>query len=112
MSAAGLRDLDASALTRWAVLGRDALGAAREEIDELNVYPVPDGDTGTNLHLTVAAAVEALEALEAEPDAGLGARCAALAQGALLGARGNSGVILSQLLRGFADSLSFDRVGA
>ena len=109
MSAAPLRELDAAALTRWAVLGRDALAAAREEIDALNVYPVPDGDTGTNLHLTVAAAVEALEAA---PDAGLVGRCAALAQGALLGARGNSGVILSQLLRGFADSLSFDRVEA
>ncbi len=79
--------------------GLVALGEARAEIDALNVYPVPDGDTGTNLYLTVESAVEALGA---ESDDARRARRAArvVARGALLGARGNSGVILSQLLRG------------
>jgi DAK2 domain fusion protein YloV len=94
--------VDGATLRRWAVRGRDALEAARAEIDDLNVYPVPDGDTGTNLHLTVEAAVLALDevAADAAPGQGLGA----LARGALLGARGNSGVILSQVLRGMADA--------
>ena len=103
-----LARLDAEAVHRWAVVGRDALGDAREEIDELNVYPVPDGDTGTNLHLTVVAAVEALE--QSPADGGAGGRSLVgtletLTHGALLGARGNSGVILSQLLRGFANGI-------
>ncbi|MGH8971209.1 MAG: DAK2 domain-containing protein [Actinomycetes bacterium] len=98
-----LRELDVDAVRAWATAGRDALEAAREEIDELNVYPVPDGDTGTNLHLTVASAVEAGAAVD--DDAGLTDLLSALAHGALLGARGNSGVILSQVLRGLADSL-------
>ena len=55
-----LSRLDGESVARWASAARDALAAARDEIDELNVYPVPDGDTGTNLHLTLAAAVEAL----------------------------------------------------
>ncbi|MCY7373221.1 MAG: DAK2 domain-containing protein [Spirochaetaceae bacterium] len=104
---ASLTRLDADAVLRWAMVGRDALADAREEIDELNVYPVPDGDTGTNLHLTVAAAVEALEQAleEGSGPPTLGDTLAALTQGSLLGARGNSGVILSQLLRGFAEGV-------
>jgi DAK2 domain fusion protein YloV len=98
-----LAELDAEALVRWVTTGRDALEAARAEIDELNVYPVPDGDTGTNLHSTVAAAVDALAAAEDVPATPAGA-LSSLAQGALLGARGNSGVILSQLIRGLADA--------
>src|SRR4051794_34767101 len=74
------------------------LGEAREEIDALNVYPVPDGDTGTNMYLTFESARSAmLDALE--PGSGdLRAALAAFARGALLGARGNSGVIMSQLV--------------
>ncbi|MBB5627847.1 hypothetical protein BJ981_003546 [Sphaerisporangium krabiense] len=69
----------------------------------MNVFPVPDGDTGTNLHLTMLSAAEALDGLPAEAD---GARTwRALARGALLGARGNSGVIVSQALRGMAEVL-------
>lgn len=94
--------VDAALLRGWAQAGRDALERAREEIDELNVYPVPDGDTGTNLHLTVEAAALALA--EVPGDAGAAETLSALAKGALLGARGNSGVILSQLLRGLADA--------
>ncbi|HEX7189927.1 MAG TPA: DAK2 domain-containing protein [Actinomycetes bacterium] len=103
---APLRALDAEAVERWARTGRDALGEAREEIDELNVYPVPDGDTGTNLHLTVAAAVDALSDADLSAGATPGEVLAALAHGALLGARGNSGVILSQMVRGLADAVA------
>jgi DAK2 domain fusion protein YloV len=79
-----------------------AIEAARARVDDLNVYPVPDGDTGTNLALTVRAVVEALE----QPGPGDRASVAAeAARAALLGARGNSGVILSQILRGLAEVL-------
>jgi uncharacterized protein len=94
--------VDPTVLRGWAATGRDALEAAREEIDELNVYPVPDGDTGTNLHLTVEAAAQTL--VDLPRDAGSAETLATLARGALLGARGNSGVILSQVLRGLADA--------
>jgi len=98
--------VDSTVLRGWAATGRDALEAAREEIDELNVYPVPDGDTGTNLHLTVEAA--ALTLSDLPEDAAPAETLATLARGALLGARGNSGVILSQVLRGLADSATKD----
>ncbi len=84
-------------LARFVDLATDALEAAREEIDALNVYPVPDGDTGTNLHLTVSSARDALSAAR-EAGAGREEALAALARGALLGARGSSGVVLSQVL--------------
>jgi DAK2 domain fusion protein YloV len=94
--------VDGAVLHRWAAVALHALEAARAEIDELNVYPVPDGDTGTNLHLTLEAAVLALGQL---PDgAAPGETLGALSRGALLGARGNSGVILSQVLRGMAET--------
>ena len=96
MPAPSLEVLDGAAVRRWVLAGREALAAARDEIDDLNVYPVPDGDTGTNLLLTVEAAADAVE--QAGP--GLAEVTAAMARGALMGARGNSGVILSQLLRG------------
>ncbi|MDH6578924.1 DAK2 domain-containing protein [Kitasatospora sp. MAP5-34] len=102
-----LDTLDAPAVRTWCRLALTALGQAREEIDALNVYPVPDGDTGTNLYLTVesaAVAVEGCFADDAEPD--LGSTVAAMARGALIGARGNSGVILAQLLRGLAEVLA------
>ncbi|WP_062205857.1 DAK2 domain-containing protein [Streptomyces sp. NBRC 109706] len=97
--------LDAGAVCRWSRLALDALGAAREEIDAINVYPVADGDTGTNLYLTVESAAQAVAAAEAgEPSLAEAAR--ALAHGALIGARGNSGTILAQLLRGMAEVLA------
>ena len=93
-----LDQLDASDLRHVVIGFRDALRLHQEGINRLNVYPVPDGDTGTNMFLTMSAAREGLrEALSADPD-DLGAAMAALSRGALLGARGNSGVILSQLL--------------
>ena len=96
--------LDAAALRKWMLVSKDRLGARRAEIDALNVFPVPDGDTGTNMYLTVeAAAIAACEI--ADPEDVPGPMADAIARGALLGARGNSGVILSQLLRGLADVL-------
>ena len=77
----------------------DALAGAREEIDALNVYPVPDGDTGTNMYLTMAAARDAVRDRAATGDADRAALFEAFTRGALLGARGNSGVILSEMLR-------------
>ncbi|HXH96032.1 MAG TPA: DAK2 domain-containing protein, partial [Gaiellaceae bacterium] len=79
------------------------LEASRHRIDDLNVYPVPDGDTGTNLTLTVRAVAEAVEASQASDRHSLARD---VARGALMGARGNSGVILSQILRGAADVLA------
>ncbi len=89
-------------LRRWCELALHGLGDAREEIDALNVYPVPDGDTGTNLYLTFEAARDAM--LEADPRS-LNSALATFTRGALLGARGNSGVIMSQLLRAGAEQL-------
>ena len=75
----------------------DALAAHREPINRLNVYPVPDGDTGTNMSLTLGSVFEELEGVDDD----LPAVCNAVSHGSLMGARGNSGVILSQVLRGF-----------
>src|SRR5438067_13587711 len=85
-----------------------ALEASRRRIDDLNVYPVPDGDTGTNMTLTARAVVDALETSSAR-DRGELAR--EVTRAALMGARGNSGVILSQIVRGFAEALgAADRI--
>ncbi len=78
------------------------LEAHRRRIDDLNVYPVPDGDTGTNLVLTLRSIVEALDASNAQ---GSEAVAKELSRAALMGARGNSGVIFSQIVRGFTDVL-------
>ena len=97
-----LQVLDADALRRWVAVGLIALRAARHEIDGLNVYPVPDGDTGINLLLTLQAVDDAVRAV----DGSMAATSRAIARGGLMGARGNSGVILSQLLRGLCEGLS------
>ncbi len=76
------------------------LEANQQEINDLNVFPVPDGDTGSNMYLTLRSAVE--EAGDAPAPSAVGSVLAAAAHGSLMGARGNSGVILSQILRGFA----------
>ena len=99
-----LQVLDAGAVRAWCAAGREALAAARAEIDDLNVYPVPDGDTGTNLLLTM----EAVDAAVQAAPAALVPTVRAMAHAALMGARGNSGVILSQLLRGLAEALEQD----
>ena len=86
---------------RWAAAGVHILREHRAELNALNVYPVPDGDTGTNLYLTFAAAAEAELQRTGESHDVVDA-LGAMARGALLGARGNSGVILAQSLAGFA----------
>ncbi len=78
------------------------LGVYIDEVNALNVYPVPDGDTGTNMHLTMQSVRRQLEGEKPKTMAGF---AHALAYGSLLGARGNSGVILSQVLKGFADAV-------
>jgi len=83
---------------------RDALAAHREALNRLNVYPVPDGDTGTNMALTLESVVAELPPASSHPD--LSAICKAVAHGSLMGARGNSGVILSQVMRGLTDGLA------
>jgi hypothetical protein len=95
-----LQALDAAAVRQWAADCVDALAEHRAEIDGLNVFPVADSDTGTNLLITMRAALDAL--LREAPTAP-GAAARSLARGALIGARGNSGIILSQLLRGLAE---------
>ncbi|MCU7723653.1 DAK2 domain-containing protein [Actinoplanes sp. KI2] len=101
-----LETLDAAAVHRWCGGGLAALRAHQHEIDELNVYPVPDGDTGTNLVLTLTSAQQALDEAPAAEAPPVGSALRRMARGALLGARGNSGVIVSQILRGMADALA------
>src|SRR5690606_5562406 len=97
-----LDQLDAAALRAVVAGYRDALAAHREAINRLNVYPVPDGDTGTNMALTLRSVVEALDGSGAA-DGDMAATCKAISHGSLMGARGNSGVILSQILRGLTE---------
>ena len=92
-------------LLAWARRALSELERKRAEINELNVFPVPDGDTGSNMAHTMAAAVDA--AAELPDSAGLTEVAEALAVGAVRGARGNSGVVLSQILRGFAQAASY-----
>ncbi|MCV7194629.1 DAK2 domain-containing protein [Mycolicibacterium brumae] len=99
------RQLDGSALRQWAHACVGALITHTDEINRLNVFPVPDGDTGTNMLFTMRAA--AAEADRCADGADVVAVAGALAAGALGGARGNSGVILSQILRGLADVTAF-----
>src|SRR3954463_10103118 len=91
----GSGTIELAVVLRFVDIAVDALSSAREEIDALNVYPVPDGDTGTNMDLTVAPARDALPGSTKEHAARL-TGLAARRKAPLLGARGNSGVILSQ----------------
>jgi uncharacterized protein len=94
------RRLDATTLRYWAHTAVSGLIAHTDEINQLNVFPVADADTGTNMLFTMRAACARADS---RPDGDVVAVAAALAEGALQGARGNSGVILSQILRGLAD---------
>ena len=89
-----------------------ALAAHRDTINHLNVYPVPDGDTGTNMHLTLESVTRELDEVRDGHD--LAAVCKAIAHGSLMGARGNSGVILCQMLRGLSHAFAAapDGIGA
>jgi len=93
-----LERLEAGHLRTTVTVYRDLLRSHQEAVNRLNVYPVPDGDTGTNMALTLESVVTALDGAE-----DMAATCKAISHGSLMGARGNSGVILSQVLRGIAD---------
>ena len=97
-----LHQLDTELIRRAFLAGAAELESKKEWINELNVFPVPDGDTGTNMTLTIMTAAKDVAALD-EPD--LHTLCKAISSGSLRGARGNSGVILSQLLRGLTRGL-------
>lgn len=91
-------------LFKWLIAAGHAwLENNMAHVNQLNVFPVPDGDTGTNMHLTMKKAYEEVSRLD--DDTHVGRVAAAVARGALMGARGNSGVILSQLLAGFAEGI-------
>ena len=90
--------IDAKLLAKMFLAGAKNLEAKKEWINELNVFPVPDGDTGTNMTLTIMSAAKEVAVME-DPD--MATLCKAISSGSLRGARGNSGVILSQLFRGF-----------
>lgn len=95
---ADMEVLGAEALRKTIITFRDAVKAHQEGINRLNVYPVPDGDTGTNMGRTLDAVVTELDGAAND----MAATCAAISHGSLMGARGNSGVILSQVLRGLS----------
>ena len=96
-----LESLGAEALRETLITFRTTLRAHMEGINRLNVYPVPDGDTGTNMARTLDAVVKELEGAAVD----MGGTCDAIAHGSLMGARGNSGVILSQVMRGMVSKL-------
>ena len=92
------KTIDANMLAKMFLAGAQNIEAKKEFINELNVFPVPDGDTGTNMTLTILSAAKEVTALA---DVDMKNLAKAISSGSLRGARGNSGVILSQLFRGF-----------
>ena len=94
-----LEHIDARMLSRMFLAGAKNLESKKEWINELNVFPVPDGDTGTNMTMTIMSAAREVSQLGDAVD--MQGLCKAISGGSLRGARGNSGVILSQLFRGF-----------
>lgn len=93
--------IDAKMMAKMFLAGAKNLEIKKEWINELNVFPVPDGDTGTNMTLTIMSAAKEVSALHDMGDLDMTSLCKAISSGSLRGARGNSGVILSQLFRGF-----------
>lgn len=98
-----LKTIDAKMLSRMFLAGAKNLDSKKEWINELNVFPVPDGDTGTNMTMTIMSAAKEVAGVDMED---MSAVCKAISSGSLRGARGNSGVILSQLFRGFTKSVA------
>ncbi len=105
-----LTSLNQGAFLRWAFTAASYLAERQEELDALNVFPVPDGDTGTNLLRTLSAALEMLLADSNGDERSLQSRLDELSRDALLSARGNSGVILSQLIVGLAEGVGLTRI--
>ncbi|MCM1185359.1 MAG: DAK2 domain-containing protein [Lachnoclostridium sp.] len=104
----GLQQIDAKMFAKMFLAGAKNLEAKKEWINELNVFPVPDGDTGTNMTMTIMSAAKEVTQLGDAPD--MPALCKAISSGSLRGARGNSGVILSQLFRGFTKRIKEENV--
>ena len=98
----GINTINAGMVKNAFLAGAKGLAAKKEWINELNVFPVPDGDTGTNMTLTIMAAAKEVAGLE---NPSMDQLAKAISSGSLRGARGNSGVILSQLLRGFTKEI-------
>ncbi len=103
-----VQQIDAKMLSRMFLAGAKNLENQKEWINELNVFPVPDGDTGTNMTMTIMSAAKEVSALGENAD--MEAVCKAISSGSLRGARGNSGVILSQIFRGFTKRIKTEKV--
>ena len=97
-----MREIDANKLQQMIIGAYDLLNENREMVNSLNVFPVPDGDTGTNMTMTMKSGVDKVNQLNSDSCYDI---AKALSQGTLMGARGNSGVILSQLVRGFSKAI-------
>lgn len=97
-----VKSIDAKTFKKMFLAGAASIEAKKEYINELNVFPVPDGDTGTNMTLTIMSAVKEVNSLN---DPSIEELAKAISGGSLRGARGNSGVILSQLFRGFTKEI-------
>ena len=97
-----INTINATLFAKMFLAGAKNLESKKEWINELNVFPVPDGDTGTNMTMTIMAAAKEVAALE---DPTMEVLAKAISSGSLRGARGNSGVILSQLFRGFTKGI-------
>lgn len=102
-----MKQVRAEDLLQMMKTGAEILAKNEKHVNALNVFPVPDGDTGTNMHMTLSSGIKAME--ERQTD-NVGEITEALSKGLLMGARGNSGVILSQLFRGFAKALAGKQV--
>lgn len=103
-----LQQIDAKMLAKMFLAGAKNLENKKEWINELNVFPVPDGDTGTNMTMTIMSAAKEVVSLGENPD--MESLCKAISSGSLRGARGNSGVILSQLFRGLTKRINTEKV--
>ena len=103
-----IKEIDVKLFSKMFLAGAIYLNNSKEEINELNVFPVPDGDTGTNMTMTIMSAAKEVRDLGEEPD--MKALCKAMSGGSLRGARGKSGVILSQLLRGFTKAVRDEQI--
>jgi len=105
-----IHTIDAKTAAKMFLAGANNLESKKEWINELNVFPVPDGDTGTNMTLTIMSAAKEVSCIE---DMNMESLCKAISSGSLRGARGNSGVILSQLFRGFTKVIKeYDEIDA
>ena len=103
-----LQQIDAKMLAKMFLAGAKNLENKKEWINEFNVFPVPDGDTGTNMTMTIMSAAKEVVSLGENPD--MESLCKAISSGSLRGARGNSGVILSQLFRGLTKRINTEKV--